>query len=105
MEAKILSEIRNSEKKAESTIERAKMEKDKIIQDSRNTCSKLSVEKEEEIRKSEEKKIMDFREKVKSMKTEKLKEGKKTANQLKAKAEKNIGKAVDLVMKKFEDVI
>ena len=61
--------------------------------------------KEEELRKLQERKIMDFREKTKLMKEEKIAEGKIQLKQLKAKAEKNAAKAVELVLHKFEEMI
>ena len=48
---------------------------------------------------------MDFREKAKLLKEDKLAEGKIPVKQLKTKAEKNIAKAVELVLKKFEEMI
>lgn len=105
METEILTEIRESEKKADEILERGKREKESIIQDSIKNSSKLLSEKEEEIRKSQEKKIMDFREKTRLIREEKLAEGKTAVKQLKAKAEKNIAKAAELVIKKFEEAI
>ena len=105
MEAEILSEIKDSEKKAEEIIERANRQKESILHESAINSSKLLAAKEEEIRKAREKKVMDFRDKIKLLKEEKLVEGKNTAKQLKAKAEKNIQKAVEFVMKKFEELI
>lgn len=102
-ELEILSEIRDSEKKADEILERAKREKDSIVQDSTKNSSKLLSEKEEEIRKAQEKKIMDFREKARLIREEKLAEGKAAARLMKAKAEKNIAKAAELVIKKFEE--
>ena len=105
MEAQILSEIRDSEKKAEEIVERAKREKGAILHKAAVDSSKLLAAKEEEIRKLQEKKLMDFREKAKLMREEKLTEGKTLAKQLKARSEKNIPKAVDFVMKRFEEMI
>ncbi len=105
MEAEILSEIRDSERKAEELIERAKRESEAIVQDSIRNSSKLLAAKEDELRKMQEKKIMDFREKTKLIKEEKLAEGMAMAKQLKAKAEKNIAKAVELALNKFEEMI
>ena len=48
---------------------------------------------------------MDFREKAKLIGEEKSAEGKMAAKQLKAKSEKNIGKAVDSILKKFEEMV
>mgnify|MGYP001560875542 CR=1 FL=1 len=102
MEAEILSEIRESEKKADEIIERAKREKEVIIQEAIRNSTKLFAAKEEEIRKAQEKKIMDFREKAKLIKEEKIADGKATVKQARAKAEKNIAKAAELVMKMSE---
>lgn len=105
MEAEILSEIRDAEKRADELIEKAKREKEAILQEALRNSSKLLSAKEDELRKAHEKKVMDFREKVKLLKEDKLIEGKNTAKQLKAKAEKNIPKAVEFVMIKFEEMI
>ena len=105
MEAEILKEIKDAEKRADEIIERAKREKEAIIQEAIRNSTKLFSAKEEEIRKAQEKKIMDFREKAKLIKEEKLMEGKAAVKQLNAKAEKNTAKAAELVMKKFEESI
>ena len=105
MEAEILSEIRESEKRADEILERARREKDSIAQDATRNSAKLLSEKEEEIKKAREKKIMDFREKVRLIREEKLAEGKAAVKQLKAKAEKNITKAAELVIRKFEEAV
>ena len=65
--------------------------------------SKLLAAKEEEIKKLHEKKLMDFEEKSKLIREEKLSEGRTAVRQIKAKAEKNIEKAVELVMKEIEE--
>lgn len=105
MEAEILLEIKNSEKKAEEIIEKANMEKKKILEKTKINSSKLLDEKKDEIRLSQEKKIVSFREKIKSVKNEKLKDGKKVLRTIKTKAEKNITDAVELIIKKFEELI
>ena len=105
MEAEILKEIKDAEKRADEIIERAKREKEAIIQEAIRNSTKLFSAKEEEIRKAQEKKIMDFREKAKLIKEEKLIEGKAAVKQLNAKAVKNTAKAAELVMKKFEESI
>ena len=105
MEAQILTEIRDAEKRADEAIERAKRQKVVIIQEAIRNSTRLFVAKEDELKKSQEKKIMDFREKAKLIKEEKLTEGKTLTKQLKTKAEKNIAKAVDAVLKKFEEMI
>ena len=105
MEAEILTEIRDSERKADEILERAKREKESIIQEAIKNSSKLLDAKEEEIKKAKEKKIIEFRDKAKLIREEKLAEGKIAVKQLKAKAEKNIAKAVEFVIKKFEEMI
>ena len=105
MESEILLEIKNSEKKAEEIVEKANREKEKIVEKARFDASKLLDEKKDEIRLSQEKKIVDFREKTKSAKNEKLKEGKKVLRIIKTKAEKNITESVELIIKKFEELI
>ena len=105
MEAEILSEIRESEKMAEEIIERAKSESESILQEASRKSFKLIFTKEGEISKLQDRKIMDFREKIKFLKEEKLAEGKNTAKQLRQKSDKNISKAVDFIIKKFDEMI
>ena len=105
MEFEILSEIRESEKKADEILEKAKREKDSITQESIRNSSRLLLEKEAEVRKSQEKRIMDFMEKARLIREEKLAEGKLAVKQLRVKAEKHIAKAAELVAKKFEEAI
>ena len=105
MEAEILTEIKDSEKRAEEIIERAKKDKESIVHEANSNSSRLLLAKQEEIKKSNEKKIADFREKAKLIREEKLAEGKAQAKQLRAKAEKNITKAADFVLKKFEEMV
>ena len=105
METEILMEIKEAEKKADDITEKARIEKDSIIQESIRNSSRLLAEKEEEIRKLQEKKLRDFRDKSKLIKEEKLAEGNAAVKQLKSKSEKNIAKAADFVMKLFEEGI
>ena len=105
MEAEILGEIKDTERKADETIERAKRESESIVQEAIRNSSRLLAAKEDELRKLQEKKIIDFREKTKLIKEEKIGEGKAQARQLKAKAEKNVARTVQLALKKFEEMI
>ncbi|MBI2541780.1 hypothetical protein HYV80_03675 [Candidatus Woesearchaeota archaeon] len=105
METEILSEIRNSEKRAEETLEKAKREKEMIVQEAMRSSSKLLSDNESEIKKAHEKKILDFREKARLIREEKLAEGKTAIKQSKSKADKNTPKAVELVIKKFEEAV
>ena len=101
----ILNEIKESEKKAEEILERAQKEKDSIVREANINSSKLISARENEIKKLQEKKIMEFRDASKLLIEEKIAEGKIGAKQAKAKSEKNIPKAVEFVMKKFEEMI
>ncbi|MBI2650132.1 hypothetical protein HYX04_02345 [Candidatus Woesearchaeota archaeon] len=105
MEAEILTEIKDTEKKADETLERAKRESEAIVQEAIRNSSRLLAAKEDELRKAQEKRITDFREKTKLIKEEKLGEGKTLVKQLKTKAEKNVAKAAEFVMKRFEEMI
>lgn len=104
-DTEILREILESEKMADEIIAKAEMEKQRILNDAQRNSSKLLAEKKEGIRRVQEKKIMDFMSKASSIKAAKIADGKKIASQMKAKAEKNIGKAVDFVMKKLEEMV
>ena len=100
----ILAEIRESEKKADEILEKARREKDSIIQQAARDSSKLISSKEDEIKKNQEAKLADFREKSKLIAEEKMAEGKISAKQVKSRSEKNAAKAVEFVMKKFEEM-
>ncbi|MBI2655810.1 hypothetical protein HYX06_05320 [Candidatus Woesearchaeota archaeon] len=102
-EASILMEIREAEKKAEEIIERAGLQKASIVQEARKEAARLVSSKLEEIRKSQEKKLMDFREKSRLLGEEKASEGKVMARQIKSKSDRNMQKAVDFILKKFEE--
>lgn len=104
-ETEILSEIRDSEKKSEEIVERAKREQERILNDAKRNSSKLLAAKKQEIKELQEKKIIDFINHASSRKAEKLAEGKKVANRIKAKAEKNMDDAIGFVTKKFEEMI
>ena len=101
----ILGEIREAEKKADEIVESAKRQKESILQEAKSNASKMTDSSDTEIRKSSEKKLMDFRDKSKLLFEEKISEHKALAKQAKAKAEKNIGKAADFALKKFEEMI
>lgn len=105
MESSILGEIREYEKKADDIIERAKGQKESIIREAIKNSAKLLAEKQEETRKAQDKRIMESRDKARLLKEEKLAEGKLTAKQIKSKSEKNIPKAVEYVLKKFEEML
>ena len=104
-EASILMEIREAEKKADEIVEKARFQKDSIIQEARVNSAKLVSSKEEEIKKSHEKKLMDYRAKSRLIGEEKAAEGKVSAKQLKSKSDKSMQKAVEFILKKFEELV
>ena len=103
-ETAILVEIREAEKKADGILEKARQQKETMLHEARANSSKLIADKESEARRLQEKKLMDFRENSKLITEEKLAEGKIAAKQSKVKSEKNIAKAVDFVIAKFEEM-
>lgn len=104
-EAEILKEIRTSEEESESILRKAETEKQKIIEKAKKDSLKAISDGDGEIMKAHEQKLAALMEKAVSLRNEKLQESKKSAMQLKAKAKKNIDKAVDFVMEKFEGMI
>ena len=104
-EAEILKEIRNSEEESEGMLAKAELEKQRIIEKAKKDSVKAVSDKKEGIIREQEDKLAALREKAASLRNEKLQESSKSVKQLKAKAQKNISKAVDFVMEKFEDMI
>lgn len=104
-EAEILKEIRTSEKESEDILRKAETEKQKIIEKAKKDSLKAISDKKGEIIREQEEKLAALREKAASLRNEKLQESSKSAKQLKAKAEKNISKAVDFVIEKFEEMV
>jgi vacuolar-type H+-ATPase subunit H len=104
-EVSVLMEIREAEKKSDEILEKARLQKDSIIQSARADAAKLISSRQDEIRASHEKKIVDFREKSKFIIEEKIAEGKASARQVSAKSGKNSNKAVVFILKKFEEMI
>ena len=104
-EAEILKEIRTSEEESEDILKRAEAEKQKIIEKAKKDSLNAISDKKGEIIREQEEKLAALGEKSASLRNEKLQESKKSAMQLKAKAEKNISKAVDFVIENFEGMI
>ena len=104
-EAEILKEIRDSERESEGMLKEAEAEKQKIIEKAKKDSSKAISDSKEEIIRKREEKLAALREKAASLRNEKIQESSKFVKQLKAKAEKNISKAVDFVMEKFEEMV
>ena len=105
MEAEILVEIKEAEKKAEEMLHSAEQKKHAITSEAVANASKLVAKEEERLGMTHDEKIVAFRDIAKHLKEEKLAEGKTAAKQLKAKSGKNIRNAVDFVMKKVDEMV
>jgi vacuolar-type H+-ATPase subunit H len=104
-EVEILKEIKESERLADDLIEKANKESQKIVEDARKSSAERFNQKTEEISKAKGDKIAALRVRASSLKNEKINLGKKVEEQLLAKSSKNIDKAVNFVIKKFEEMI
>lgn len=104
-EAEILKEIRTSEEESEDILKEAEAEKQRIIEKAKKDSLKYISDKKGKIIREHEEKLAALREKTASLRNEKLQESSKSVKQLKAKAQKNISKAVDFVMEKFEEMV
>ncbi len=104
-EAEILIAIKDSEKRADEIIEKAKKESESILQEAAKKASKMIDEEEKESRNAQIRKLAEFTEKSKLIGDEKSIEGKALAKQTKAKSDKNSHKAVEMIIKKFEEMI
>jgi len=105
MEAQILEDIRNSEKRAQEILEKANAEKERILHEASSAASGLISSMGEEVRKDQEKKIAEFRDAARHIREDKIAEGKKNIKQLKSKSEKNVGKAAEYILGKFEEMM
>lgn len=105
MEAEILVEIKEAEKKTEEMLHSAEQKKHSIINEAAANVSKLVEKEEERLRMTHDEKIVAFRDIAKHLKEEKLAEGKIAVKQLKAKSSKNIKDAVDFVMNKLDAMV
>ena len=105
MESEILSEIKEAEKIADEIMERAERESESLIVQANVSSANLIAEKEHELKKLQEKKIMSARDRAKILKDEKLAEGRDVVKDIRTKVEKNIQKAADFIIKKFEEML
>ena len=105
MEAEIFTEIKEAEKKADEIIEEANLDSERIVQEARNKASKMLAQELERIDKEKSDKIMEFKGKVHVLRETKISEGKESLKILKQNAQKNRDAAVELVIKKFYDII
>ena len=104
-ESEILISIRESENASEEMLKKALAEKDSIIKSAQKEAGEILSSSVEEIKKAHEKKISELGIKSDSIKKEKIEEGRKEIRQLEAKAEKNLDKAVELVIAKLEEMV
>ena len=104
-DAYVLKDIRNAEKESDSILEKAEKEKEKILNEAQKKAEEIFQKEKESAKDFHEKKLVDFRSKSDSMLKEKIEEGRKQAAQLESKAKKNMDKAFDFIMKKFEEML
>lgn len=104
-EAEILISIRESENASEEMLKKALAEKDAIIKSAQKEADEILSSSIEETKKAQEKKISELNLKSDSIKKEKIGDSAKQIRQLEAKAEKNMEKAVELIMAKLEEMI
>ena len=105
LEVNILAEIRSAEKKADELLQRAKAERDSILHEASSSASGFVSRRMEEIKNGHDRKISDYREKAKLIKEEKLAEGKDAIKAMKSKSDRNLQKAVEFVVKRFEEMV
>ena len=104
IESQILSDIRNSEKKADEILQKAQTDREAILHNAAASASVIATKAQEGIRAEQEKKAADAREKAKLIRAEKLAESKAPIRQLRSKSDKSASKAADFIVKKFEEM-
>ncbi len=104
-EAEILIGIRESENASEEILKKAQAEKDAIIKSAQKEAEGILRAGTEEIKKAQERKMSELNSKFDSVKKEKAEESTKQIRQLEAKSEKNMDKAVELIITKLEEMI
>lgn len=105
MEKLIFLQIRESEKKADELIENAKKEHEKRINEAKKNALSMMIKKTEEIQKEKEKELNEIKERLASETKNALETGKRKLEDGKRKYSKNIDKAVEFIIKKFEGQI
>ena len=103
--AQILLQIKESEVQADKILEDARKQKEDLISEANSDAQKMLDAGIADIAKQNDKKIIDFRSKASLLKDDKLSLGKANSKLLKSKSDKNIGKASDFIVKKFEEMI
>jgi|ETNmetMinimDraft_11_1059920.scaffolds.fasta_scaffold234760_1 ATP synthase H subunit len=101
--AEIFKEIKEVEKKVEGIIENAKEQSEKVILEARKNSNDLLSKKQKEADKKKESMIDEAKGKIKVESDIKVEEGKKGIEKEKKKISKNVDKAVNFILKKFEE--
>jgi len=99
----ILREIKQTERESEASVAKAQIEKDKIIQQSRKTCSQLLKDSEEQNALTKENKIAAAQKKAEQQRKEMIEVSKKSVVDMSKTAQKNMEKATDFIIKTFEE--
>ena len=103
MKEEIFKSLKEAEKSEEDMLKKAEKEKEAIIQKAKHDTIRLANEEEDKIKEMEEQRTTEGSAGIKKIKQEILNKGKHDVAALIKESEKNIGKAADLVMKKFEE--
>ncbi len=101
----IISEVKDSEKKAEAILEKAKKDASILLQEAKAEAVALLKQEEEMLAKEHEKKLSELREKLALSKESGQEAVAKETSELKARAKKNKSKAISHITKVFEDRI
>ena len=104
-ETEILISIRESEAAFEEILKKEQAEKDAILKSAQKEADDTLRASAEEIKKSQERKISELNSKFDSIKKEKIEDSAKQIGQLEVKSEKNMEKAVELIIAKIEEMI
>ena len=104
-ETEILISIRESEAASEEILKKAQAEKDAILKSAQKEADDTLRASAEEIKKSQERKISELNSKFDPIKKEKIEDSTKQIRQLEVKSEKNMEKAVELIIAKIEEMI
>ncbi|NQV08800.1 hypothetical protein HQ529_03035 [Candidatus Woesearchaeota archaeon] len=105
MEKKILEEIKEAEKKSKRIVENSHIKKELIIQKGKEKAKEMIKEQETKSEQEKEKEVSSKMKQLEETKQEIIRNGDKEVKKIGSTAEKNISKAVDYVLKKFNEKV
>jgi V/A-type H+/Na+-transporting ATPase subunit G/H len=104
-EIEILKEIREAESEANEIIAKAQEESNKISQSARKEAQNVYNEKIQSALKDQSSALEAYKSESTDLRRKKLIESNKKVNDLQKTTKKNVDKAVEFVLKKFEESI